>query len=250
MIRSVKKCSNDHLKWNENQNFSVVCRRGSMLSTAIFVYAATSPVNGYFGGSLYSKQGGNKRPSFAVLSPKPLKLTWFYLNVAGRRWIKQMFIGAFMIPSMVCGTAFFINFIAIYYHASRAIPFGTMVSFTFTVLKERRLVVYLFVVICSSSWGGGWGGWSIEASRTFVEHSYIYLLLLLKHSEERWTVTNTFHNIMTSLLFGSEFSEPVGPKVTPFSVSRLGLRKRGAASQVCSVKRLVVVRLGRAAILK
>lgn len=34
------------------------CRRGSMLSTAIFVYAATSPVNGYFGGSLYAKQGG------------------------------------------------------------------------------------------------------------------------------------------------------------------------------------------------
>lgn len=27
----------------------------------------------------------------------------------------------------VCGTAFFVNFIAIYYHASRAIPFGTMV---------------------------------------------------------------------------------------------------------------------------
>ncbi|KAJ8789337.1 hypothetical protein J1605_021864 [Eschrichtius robustus] len=77
--------------------------RGSMLSTAIFVYAATSPVNGYFGGSLYARQGG-------------------------RRWIKQMFIGAFLIPAMVCGTAFFINFIAIYYHASRAIPFGTMLG--------------------------------------------------------------------------------------------------------------------------
>lgn len=48
--------------------------------------------------------------------------------LTGRRWIKQMFIGAFLIPAMVCGTAFFINFIAIYYHASRAIPFGTMVS--------------------------------------------------------------------------------------------------------------------------
>lgn len=52
------------------------------------------------------------------------------LNNTGRRWIKQMFIGAFMIPAMVCGTAFFINFIAIYYHASRAIPFGTMVGLT------------------------------------------------------------------------------------------------------------------------
>jgi hypothetical protein len=67
------------------------------------VYAATSPVNGYFGGSLYARMGG-------------------------KIWIRQMLLSAFMLPALVCGTAFFINFIAIYYHASRAIPFGTMVS--------------------------------------------------------------------------------------------------------------------------
>lgn len=39
-----------------------------------------------------------------------------------------MLLSAFSLPALVCGTAFFINFIAIYYHASRAIPFGTMVS--------------------------------------------------------------------------------------------------------------------------
>ncbi|XP_077999050.1 transmembrane 9 superfamily member 3-like [Glandiceps talaboti] len=77
--------------------------RGSMLSTAIFVYAATAPVNGYAGGGLYSRMGG-------------------------KRWIKQMMCGAFLVPCIVCGMAFFINFIAIYYHASRAIPFGTMVA--------------------------------------------------------------------------------------------------------------------------
>ena len=38
-----------------------------------------------------------------------------------------MLLSAFLLPVLVCGTAFFINFIAIYYHASRAIPFGTMV---------------------------------------------------------------------------------------------------------------------------
>lgn len=37
-----------------------------MLSTAIFVYAATSPVNGYFGGSLYAKQGGKRNLSAVV----------------------------------------------------------------------------------------------------------------------------------------------------------------------------------------
>jgi len=79
--------------------------RGSLLSTAIFVYAATSPVNGYFGGSLYARMGG-------------------------KIWIRQMLLSAFMLPALVCGTAFFINFIAIYYHASRAIPFGTMVAVT------------------------------------------------------------------------------------------------------------------------
>uniref|UniRef100_A0A2M4A216 Transmembrane 9 superfamily member n=2 Tax=Anopheles triannulatus TaxID=58253 RepID=A0A2M4A216_9DIPT len=79
--------------------------RGSMLSTTIFVYAATSPINGYFGGSLYARMGG-------------------------KLWIKQMLLAAFIVPSLVCGTAFFINFIAIYYHASRAIPFGTMVAVT------------------------------------------------------------------------------------------------------------------------
>jgi len=47
--------------------------------------------------------------------------------LTGKCWIKQMMTSAFLIPVLVCGTAFFINFIAIYYHASRAIPFGTMV---------------------------------------------------------------------------------------------------------------------------
>ncbi|XP_004526831.1 transmembrane 9 superfamily member 3 [Ceratitis capitata] len=79
--------------------------RGSMLSTAIFVYAATSPVNGYFGGSLYARLGG-------------------------RMWIRQMIVSAFMVPVFVCGTVFFINFLAIGYHASRAIPFGTMIAVT------------------------------------------------------------------------------------------------------------------------
>jgi transmembrane 9 superfamily protein 3 len=78
------------------------CRRGSLLSAAIFVYAATSPVNGYTGGSMYARFGG-------------------------QYWIKQMIVSAFLLPAFVCGTAFVINFVAIYYHASRAIPFTIMV---------------------------------------------------------------------------------------------------------------------------
>lgn len=79
--------------------------RGSLLSAAIFVYAATSPVNGYAGGSMYARFGG-------------------------KQWIQQMLLSAFLLPSVVCGMAFFINFIAIYYHASRAIPFMIMLAVT------------------------------------------------------------------------------------------------------------------------
>uniref|UniRef100_V5HDP9 Transmembrane 9 superfamily member n=1 Tax=Ixodes ricinus TaxID=34613 RepID=V5HDP9_IXORI len=53
-----------------------------------------------------------------------------YGRMGGKQWIKQMLMSAFILPALVCGTAFLINFIAIYYHASRAIPFGTMVAVT------------------------------------------------------------------------------------------------------------------------
>jgi len=56
--------------------------------------------------------------------------------MSGKSWLKQMFMSAFLVPSMVCGTAFLINFIAIYYHASRAIPFGTMV--------RNELVIFIY----------------------------------------------------------------------------------------------------------
>lgn len=77
--------------------------RGSILSTGLFAYALLSPINGFYGGSLYSR-------------------------LRGRSWIKQSLVSAALLPSLVCGTVFLINFIAIYYHASRAIPFGTMLS--------------------------------------------------------------------------------------------------------------------------
>jgi len=47
----------------------------------------------------------------------------------GKLWIKQMLLSSLLLPVLVCGTAFFINFIAIGYHASRAIPFSSMVRF-------------------------------------------------------------------------------------------------------------------------
>ena len=39
-----------------------------------------------------------------------------------------MIVSASFIPGLVCGSTFLINFVAMYYKASRAIPFGTMVA--------------------------------------------------------------------------------------------------------------------------
>ena len=41
--------------------------RGSLLSTTIFVYAATAPVSGYFGGSLYARMGGKVMATSLVI---------------------------------------------------------------------------------------------------------------------------------------------------------------------------------------
>ncbi len=83
--------------------YFIYLRRGSLLNTSIFMYAITSPLNGYFGGSLYARKGG-------------------------KLWIKQMVIGALLVPALISITAFFINFIAIYYQAAKAIHFTSMVS--------------------------------------------------------------------------------------------------------------------------
>lgn len=74
-----------------------------MLSTGIFLYAVSSIVNGYAGGALYSRMGG-------------------------QLWIKQMIVGAFFVPLIICGVAFLVNFISIYYGSSRSIPFTVMVG--------------------------------------------------------------------------------------------------------------------------
>ena len=60
-------------------------------------------MNGYFGGGLYSRMGG-------------------------KIWIRQMVLSAFLMPALVCGTAFFINFIAMYYHASRYVYFVVLMA--------------------------------------------------------------------------------------------------------------------------
>ena len=51
--------------------------RGSLLSTSIFMYAATAPVNGYFGGSLYARWISTN----IVFSPTSLILYYYLLLI-------------------------------------------------------------------------------------------------------------------------------------------------------------------------
>lgn len=68
-----------------------------------------------------------------------------------------MIMGAFLLPSIISSVAFLINLIAIYYHASRAIPFTIMIAVTaiclFVILPLTLVgtVLGLFFILHSLS---------------------------------------------------------------------------------------------------
>jgi len=78
-------------------------RQATILSSIIFIYAVTSMIGGYYSGSFFAKYGG-------------------------RSWIKNMFLTACLFPCIIGSVTLIINFIAVYYQSSRAIPFSSMVS--------------------------------------------------------------------------------------------------------------------------
>jgi len=105
--------------------FDLYTERALLFSTSIFLYAATSVVNGYAGGSLYAR-------------------------MRGQLWIKQLLVGAFLIPSILCGVTFLVNFISIYYGSSRSIPFTVMVRRVSLVVFDFLIVFFVCLVECDS----------------------------------------------------------------------------------------------------
>jgi len=53
-----------------------------------------------------------------------------------------MLLSSLLLPVLVCGTAFFINFIAIGYHASRAIPFSSMVCLITVYISKATFAIW------------------------------------------------------------------------------------------------------------
>jgi transmembrane 9 superfamily protein 3 len=60
----------------------------------------------------------------------------------GQLWIKQLIVGAFLVPAIICGVAFLVNFISIYYGSSRSIPFTVMVSLKFRFCNQNFMIMF------------------------------------------------------------------------------------------------------------
>ncbi len=57
--------------------------------------------------------------------------------------MKQILVGAFLVPALICGVTFLVNFISIYYGSSRSIPFTVMVCLKrVTRLIEIRILFF------------------------------------------------------------------------------------------------------------
>lgn len=100
---------------------------------------------------------------------------------SGKLWIRQMMVSAFFLPALVCGTAFFINFIAIYYHASRAIAFTIMVKMTFHgihFVTSYHLILYFEILSTYSYFKIRWKDsyWKIVKVVFLCTHSFFSIL--------------------------------------------------------------------------
>ena len=86
-----------------------------------------------------------------------------YARMRGQLWIKQMVVGAFLVPAIICGVTFLVNFISIYYGSSRSIPFTVMVrcfSITMKIFNRWEILVechsdlFVYYFTIDSSWNG------------------------------------------------------------------------------------------------
>lgn len=89
-----------------------LCRRSTILTAGIFMYALTSVISGFVSGSYYARYGG-------------------------QTWIRTLNATALLWPGAISFVTILNNFVAIYYSSSRAIHFGTLVS---------MIAIWLFLV--------------------------------------------------------------------------------------------------------
>lgn len=76
--------------------------RGALFVAALLIFAFTSGINGYVCGSMYSK-------------------------LEGTNWVWSLLLSYFLFLGPFFVTATFLNFVAVAYNSSTALPFGTVV---------------------------------------------------------------------------------------------------------------------------
>ena len=77
--------------------------RATIITVTLFTYALTSTICGYISSVVYKRYSGKK-------------------------WVAAMFVSATLWPFIVTFIAGLVNFVAISYNSSRAIPFSTMLA--------------------------------------------------------------------------------------------------------------------------
>jgi len=83
---------------------TVYDERGMMMNSIVVLYCLTSVVSGYTGASYFKRCGGEEG------------------------WQQCLMLTATLFPGLSFGTAFLLNFIAVYYDSLIAIPFTTMLT--------------------------------------------------------------------------------------------------------------------------
>lgn len=97
--------------------------RATILTASIFFYTLTSVIAGYSSANTYQIYGG-------------------------RNWIKNILVTATLWPGILSIMTAMINFIAVYYSSSRAIPFTAMLAIFATWLFLAFPLTFLGAILC------------------------------------------------------------------------------------------------------
>ncbi|KAJ3057107.1 hypothetical protein HK097_000571 [Rhizophlyctis rosea] len=102
--------------------------RATMLTATVFLYALTAIIAGYYAGGFYTRNGG-------------------------RNWVRCIFVTAGLWPGAVAVIALSVNFVAIHYASTRAIPFLTMLAIL-SIWLFLAFPLTLLGAIVGRNWSG------------------------------------------------------------------------------------------------
>jgi len=118
---------------------------GELVTYGLYVYVILSPMNGYIGGSMYSRMANQALQLTDVGTSKKIrneKTKGKHIKQLAH-WSTQMIMGLVLCPVLLWCTGMIVNVAAVYYHTSRTIQFVTILEL---VGIEGFIVLPLHVV--------------------------------------------------------------------------------------------------------